>query len=218
VDVHAAREAAVIKKPALWIAFGAFLLAIPVAVSLRARAQEKMLPRLGQVPSFSLVDQEGKPFQSAALLGRVWVANFIYTSCSTMCPKLSSTMADLARHLRNRGQERNVHLVSFTIDPERDTVARLKGYATGFGADPSVWTFATGSSDAIRDAVVKGFHIGVDKEKSDVEADGFALVHGKSFILVDARGFIRGIYDAGDPGDMGRLRTDLLGLVEKGGS
>jgi protein SCO1 len=218
VDVLAAWEAAVIKKPLLWAAFGLFLLAIPVAVSLRARAHEKLLPRLGQVPSFSLVDQTGRPFHSAELQGRVWVANFIYTSCSTMCPKLTGTMAELQRHLRNRGQERNVHLVSFTIDPERDTVERLKGYATGFQADPALWTFATGPADAIRDAVVRGFHIGVDKEKSDVEADGFALVHGKSFILVDGRGFIRGIYDAGEANDMSRLRTDLLGLVEKGGA
>jgi len=203
-------------RTALRVSVAAALLAIPLAVSLRAQKHE--LPRLGQVPAFSLTDQTGRPFQSAELQGRVWVANFIYTSCSTACPKLSGTMADLQRHLRNRGQERNVHLVSFTIDPERDTVERLRGYGAGFQADPALWTFATGPSDAIRDAVVKGFHIGVEKEKSEGEADGFALVHGKSFVLVDARGFIRGLYDAGEPNDMARLRKDLSGLIEKGGS
>jgi protein SCO1/2 len=208
----------VLRRPLLWAAFGILLLAIPIGVSLRARAQKHELPRLGQVPAFSLSDQTGRNFTSAELAGRVWVADFVYTSCSTACPRLTATMAELSRHLRNRGQERNVHLVSFTVDPERDTVERLRGYAAGFQADPALWTFATGSSDAIRDAVVKGFHIGVDKEKSTEEADGFALVHGKSFVLVDARGFIRGLYDAGEPADMARLRKDVLALVEKGGS
>jgi protein SCO1/2 len=207
-----------IKKPLLWATFGIVLLAIPIAVSLRARAQSHDLPRYGQVPAFSLTDQTGRPFSSAELAGRVWVADFIYTSCSMVCPKLTGTMAELSRHLRNRGQERSIHLVSFTVDPERDTVERLRGYAAGFGADPALWTFATGSSDAIRDAVVRGFKIGVEKEKSDAEQDGFALVHGTRFILVDARGFIRGFYDAGEASDMARLRKDALGLSEKGGS
>jgi protein SCO1/2 len=198
--------------------FGILLLAVPVGVSLRARAQKQELPRLGQVPAFSLTDQTGRNFTSAELMGRVWVADFVYTSCSTACPRLTATMAELSRHLRNRGQERNVHLVSFTVDPERDNVERLRGYAAGFQADPALWTFATGPSDAIREAVVKGFHIAIDKEKSTEEADGFALVHGKSFILVDARGFIRGLYDAGEPTEMARLRKDALALVEKGGS
>jgi protein SCO1/2 len=205
-----------IRRPFLWAGFGILLLAIPVMVSLRARAQKlSELPRMAQVPAFSLTDQTGRPFSNAELAGRVWVADFIYTSCSTMCPTLTGKMADLSRHLRNRGQERNVHLVSFTVDPERDTVERLRGYATGFQADPALWSFVTGSSDAIRDTVVKGFHIAVDKDASE---DGFALVHGKSFILVDARGFVRGLYDAGDPNDMAKLRKDVLALVEKGGS
>jgi protein SCO1/2 len=206
------------RRPILWVAFGALLLAMPVAISLRARAQKRDLPHLGQVPSFSLVDQSGRPFGNAELAGRVWVADFIYTSCSTMCPMLTGKMSDLARHLRNRGQERSVHLVSFSVDPERDTIERLRGYAAGFQADPSLWTFATGPADAVRDAVVKGFHILVEKEKSDDEVDGFALVHGKSFILVDGRGVIRGLYDAGSPEEMAKLRTDLFGLVERGGS
>jgi protein SCO1/2 len=207
-----------IKKPILWALFGIILLGIPVVASLRARAQKQELPRYTQVPVFSLTDQTGRAFNSAELAGRVWVADFIYTSCSMVCPRLTGTMAELQRHLRNRGQERNVHLVSFTVDPERDTVERLRGYSAGFQADPALWSFLTGSSDHVRDAVVRGFKIGIDKEKSDTEQDGFAIVHGTRFILVDARGFIRGFYDANEPRDMARLRTDALGLVEKGGS
>jgi protein SCO1 len=209
-----------IKKPILWALFGITLLAIPVLAALRARAHGMTheLPRYTQVPAFSLTDQTGRAFNSAELSGRVWVADFIYTSCSMVCPRLTGTMAELQRHLRNRGQERNVHLVSFTVDPERDTVERLRGYAAGFQADPQLWSFVTGSSDAVRDAVVRGFKIGIDKEKSDTEQDGFAIVHGTRFILVDARGFIRGFYDANEPREMARLRTDALGLVEKGGS
>lgn len=205
-----------IRRPWLWAAFGATLLAIPILATLRARAQRGELPHLGQVPAFTLTDQTGQPLTSAGLAGKVWVADFIFTRCSEACPKLTAEMANLARYVHNRGGDR-VRLVSISIDPERDTVAALQQYSAGFRADPALWKFATGPADAVKDAVVRGFKIGVEREKDD-STDGFAIVHGTRFVLVDGRGAIRGYYDAGEPAAMALLRTDLDALVERGGT
>jgi protein SCO1/2 len=122
-------------------------------------------------------------------------------------------MANLQRYLANRGAR--VHLVSITVDPERDTVERLAAYAAGFAADPALWKFATGPAEAVKDAVVRGFKVGIEREKS---ADDFTILHGTRFVLVDGKGAIRGYYDAADGREMANLRTDLERLAGSGGS
>ncbi len=205
------------KRPWLWSAFGALLLAVPVAATLAARTH-KGPPHLGRVPDFALVDQTGAPFVGRDLDGKVWVADFVFTSCSSACPKLTGEMARLQRYLQNRGQDGRTRLVSISVDPERDTPERLAAYAAGFHADPQFWKFVTGSSAQIQDAVVRGFKLGLSKEKDAEAADGFTSVHGTKMVLVDAHGEIRGYYDADDAVQMARLRDDVAGLVERGGS
>ena len=207
-----------IKRPWMWAAFGLTLLAIPVVATLVARAQRGDLPHLGQVPAFALTDQGGRALTGDDMAGKVWVADFIFTSCSEICPKLTGEMANLQRYVLNSGTAERVRLVSITVDPERDTVTRLAAYAAGFRADPTLWKFATGPADAVKDAVVRGFKIGVTREKDESASDGFAILHGTRFVLVDARGAIRGYYDAGEAAAMARLRTDLDRLVERGGT
>ena len=206
-----------LERPWLWSAFGALLLAIPVAATLAAHAH-KGPPKLGRVPEFALTDQTGAPFATRDLDGKVWVADFVFTSCSMACPKLTGEMAKLQRYLQNRGQDARTRLVSISVDPERDTPERLAAYAAGFHADAQFWKFATGPSQAIQDAVVRGFKLGVSKEKDESSAEGFTILHGTKFVLVDARGEIRGYYDADDAIQMARLREDVSGLVERGGS
>jgi protein SCO1/2 len=206
-----------IHRPWLWSAFGALLLAVPVAATLTARAH-KGPPHLGRVPDFSLVDQTGARLDGRDLDGKVWIADFVFTSCSSACPKLTGEMARLQRYLQNRGQDARTRLVSISVDPERDTPERLAAYAAGFHADPQFWKFATGSSQAIQDAVVRGFKLGISKEKDPDAADGFTIVHGTKMVLIDARGEIRGYYDADDAMQMAKLRDDTIGLVERGGS
>jgi protein SCO1/2 len=142
----------------------------------------------------------------------VWVADFVFTGCSEACPRLTGEMAKLQKLVAGKGGK--VQLISISVDPDRDTPERLKAYAAGFRADPQVWKFLTGPAKQIEDAVVNGFKQGISKDPDPSEKDGFAILHGTRFVLVDQSGQIRGFYDAQDSSDMARLRSHLLGLIE----
>jgi protein SCO1 len=178
---------------------------------LRTRAVE--LPRYGTVPTFSLSDAAGRPFGTAQLDGKPWVVDFIFTTCPEVCPRMTEDMSRLQTWLANRALAGRVQLVSVSIDPDRDTPERLRAYAAQFHAQPGTWTFATGSQQAIEDAVVRGFKIAVSREKDDSQ-DGFAIVHGTKFVLVDGKRQIRGYYDSGDAAAMSRLRDDVAALAD----
>jgi protein SCO1/2 len=206
-----------IKRPWLWSLFALVLLTIPATATMMLRARKPALPSYGQVPAFSLTDQSGAPFDSRALAGKVWVADFVFTSCSAICPRLTEEMARLQRHLVNRGADARTRLVSFTVDPERDTPERLQAYAAGFLAQPSLWKFLTGPSKTIEAAVVDGFKQAIEKEKDKDAVDGFSILHGSKFALVDGGGTIRGFYDSTDATSMSKLRDDIAALLERGG-
>ena len=199
-------------KRAIAIALGVIAVGSTAAIAmLKTRAVE--LPRYGEVPAFSLQDAAGQPFGTAQLDGRVWVADFIFTTCPSVCPRMTQDMSRLQTWLVNRALDGRVHLVSISVDPGRDTPARLAAYAQQFHARPGTWSFATGSQQAIEDAVVRGFKIAVSREKDDSE-DGFAIVHGTKFVLVDGKRQIRGYYDSNDAASMAKLRDDVAALAD----
>jgi protein SCO1/2 len=123
-------------------------------------------------------------------------------------------MSRLQGWLVNRGLDGRVRLLSVSVDPERDTPEKLRAYAQQFHARPGTWTFVTGSQKTIEDAVVHGFKIAVSREKDDSQ-DGFAIVHGTKFVLVDGARQIRGYYDASDGASMAKLRADAQALVDR---
>ena len=203
------------KRP-LMVAAVAFVTAAVCLVFLRARAAVPELPRLGVVPAFHFTDQQGQPFATDKLDNRVWVVDFVFTSCPEICPRMTEEMARLQTFVVNRALP--VHLVSVSVDPERDTPARLLDYATHFHARPEVWTFLTGPAAEVEDAVVRGFKQTMTRDKDPAQQDGFAILHGTRFVLVDGKRQIRGYYDANDGEAMARLRRDLQTLVEHGGA
>ncbi len=188
-------------------------IALSTAAVAMLRARTTTLPRYGEVPVFALHDASGQPFGSAQLDGHVWVVDFIFTTCPEVCPRMSEDMGRLQTWLVNRALADRVRLVSVSVDPDRDTPEKLRAYAAQYQARPGTWTFATGSQQAIEDAVVRGFKIGVSREKDDSE-DGFAIVHGTKFVLVDGKRQIRGYYDASDTVAMGKLRDDAAALAD----
>lgn len=199
-------------KRALVITVAAIVLGSTAAVAmLRHRSVE--LPRYGEVPAFALRDAAGQPFGTAQLDGRPWIVDFIFTTCPEICPRMTEDMSRLQTWLVNRALDGKVRLVSVSVDPDRDTPEKLRAYANQFHARPGTWTFATGSQQAIEDAVVHGFKIAVSREKDDSQ-DGFAIVHGTKFVLVDAKRQIRGYYDTGDSAAMSKLRDDVAALAD----
>ncbi len=189
--------ARLVGKPAFWIVAIAVVFLLPLG-----RALGRSMPHLPAMkmplPAFRLVDQRGQPYGSEDLKGRVWVADFVFTSCPTVCPKLTKRMALIQHRARNMGDA--FHLVTFTVDPENDTPERLASYAALYHASPSRWTFLTGPLGDLETTVVKGFKLAMGKDESPAGSGLFAIFHGEKLVLVDPEGFIRGYYDADDEG------------------
>jgi protein SCO1 len=206
---RAARAAA--GRPLLWIVAIAALAAWPVLWSLRSPIPRPP-PVLGTLPGFELTDQEGRPFGSGDLTGRVWVASFIFTRCETVCPRITAQMARI--QARTRNLEPELHLVSFSVDPEHDTPARLAEYARAHRASPRMWTFLTGSADAVRHTVEKGLRVSIGREPGDPSPAGIS--HGTHLVLIDGAARIRGYYDPEAADVVERVVRDAALLVNRG--
>ena len=111
---------------------------------------EEPLPVFWPTPTFSLIDQQGRPFGSGDLTGRAVLFSFVYTNCPDVCPLLSANMAQVQNKLRSQGMlGTKVQLVSITVDPRRDTQSVLAEHAGRCHADPDAWRFLSGGPDAI---------------------------------------------------------------------
>ena len=178
-----------------WLLVVAFSMTVPVVQALRAHVPVLPAP-ISKVPDFRFTDQHGQPFGTRELKGHVWVANFIFTRCPTVCPTFTEKMARIQHRLAGLGDA--VHLVSFSVDPGYDTPARLAAYADAHHAGPR-WSFLTGPTDALEKVIVDGFKITVAHDRRPADADFMSIVHGVHFVLVDRDGNIRGYYDSQVP-------------------
>jgi protein SCO1/2 len=202
----AARAAA--GRPALWAIVLAALSAWPLVWSLRTPVPAEP-PVLGSVPRFVLTDQHGRPFGSDDLAGRVWVASFVFTRCPTICPRVTAQMSRVQD--RGRSLEPALHLVSFSVDPEHDTPARLAEYARAHRASPRMWSFLTGPADEVQRTVERGLRVSMGRGEADLPPG--AISHGTHLALVDRAGRIRGYYDPEAPDVVDRVVRDAAVLV-----
>jgi protein SCO1/2 len=156
-------------------------------VSLVGCTAKAGLPSYGTVPDFQLTDQSNQHFSSAASLrGKVWIADFIFTNCPGPCPRMSSQMRQVGNALHDL---KDLRLVSFTVDPARDTPEALAKYAAHYDAQPGVWFFLTGPQPDLHRLAKDVFKLG------DVDGD---LEHSTRFVLVDQKSRIRGYYLTSD--------------------
>lgn len=165
------------------------------------------LPSYGSVPMFELVNQDGQPFGSKQLAGKIWIADFIFTTCPGPCPIISTRMSELQKPL----EKGDVHLVSFSVDPDTDTPPVLRAYADKLRKEPFRWDFLTGPRDAIGSISREGFKLGL----SEGESGGSGLVHSTRFALVDRAGKIRGYYDALSADGVTQLLADTNHLLRE---
>src|SRR5215813_11138370 len=163
------------------------------------------LETLYPVPDFSLTDQTDKPVSLHELKGRVWVADFIFTNCGGTCPVMTEKMRKLQEAL-----PADIRMVSFTVDPARDTSKALAAYAAEHGATRERWLFLTGDKQALYDLCVKGFKLPLD-ESGGTAAEPIA--HSTRFVLVDKQGEIRGYYSGTEEQDLMRLAADAKRLL-----
>lgn len=170
------------------------------------------LPVLFDAPTFSLVNQDDKPVTNESLKGHPYIAAFIFSNCTSVCPMISGRMSSLQEGVPSKA----VKLVSFTVDPERDTPEVLKSYAAKFKADTSRWFFLTGTKEQM-EAMERGFHVRLSRPAATQltqNDDPMALLpHSDRFMLVDSKGRVRGVYDAKDETAMFKLKNDS-GMLE----
>ena len=163
------------------------------------------LDDLGAVADFHLTERSGRGVSLADMQGKIWIASFVFTRCTGPCPQVTGTMARVQSEL---GEKNDIHLVSFTVDPDRDSLADLRDYADHFGADKDCWLFLTGPKEVIDPLCEKGFGLGLQR------VDGKEITHSTRLVLVDRRGHKRGYFDGRAVDDNGQPIDDLPRLKE----
>lgn len=159
--------------------------------------ESAILADYGALVDFTFTERSGAELSREDLRGMIWIADFIFTNCAGPCPLMTARMAELQEAFSDVGELR---LVSFSVDPERDTPEVLREYADRYGAHPERWLFLTGDLSEIVHVAVDGFQIG---KRDD------PLLHSTRFVLVDQQGHIRGYYDSEEPGLISKVRHDL---------
>ncbi len=218
-----------------WIRFFTIALAIAVLVPVIywwVRGAPP-LPVYGDLPAFSLTDSRGKAFSRDSLLGKVWVADLIYTRCEDTCP---AQAADMARLQKLFAQEADFALLSVTVDPDNDTPAVLARYAAAFAAKAGRWVFLTGDKKSIDRLAREGFRLAYATRQArrgipglllsllsppDARAHhpqggpGSRISHSSRFVLLDRSARIRGYYLTGEAEALERLRGDIRLLLRE---
>src|SRR5918994_11865 len=188
---------------ALWIKLGPQ----PRVAGIQPNSLEG-IRQYGSVPEFSLTERSGKQIGLAQLRGTIWIADFIYTSCEDTCPLQTTEMAKLQDEL---SVQKAVKLVSFSVDPEKDTPSVLSQYADRYKADVDRWLFLTGGQEEIKNLVQSGFRL-----SAATAATGTGVIlHSPRFVLIDRQAQIRGYYDSRDRDALQRLRRDVAVLANR---
>jgi len=170
---------------------------------LIACAPQSKLEVYGQVPGFELTAQDGERFEGASLAGKIWVADFIYTTCPGPCPRMTSQMHEVQDAVARMP---DVRLVSFTVDPAHDTPEVLTAYAKLHGASSDRWYFLTGPEATLQMLDRDAFKLG--------NIDG-TLEHSTRFVLVDGQSRIRGYYETSESRTIPRLIQDIYALARE---
>ena len=176
-------------------------------------AEREALPVLGPeghtVPAFAFTGIDSTEISHRTVEGRVKIVDYIFTHCPTICPIMSSQLARTQHWLKDHNLDKEVMLLSHSVDPVRDTPARLKTYATQLGADTTSWKFLTGDKEDLYDQARFGYYL--TALESDTAAGGF--FHSDAFVLVDRENRIRGLYDGTSTAEVDAMMLDAAQLA-----
>lgn len=184
----------------IYIAIAALLIATYL---LKNSEPENSLPVIGNIPDFEFVNSEGETINLTSLKGKVWVADFIFTTCNMACPIMTGNMNIIHKKYK---QNDDVRLVSISVYPEYDTPEVLTKYAAQYNADTNRWYFLTGEESTVQEVIKDGFKIG---DYEDI------IFHSEKFALVDRSGMIRAYYNGMKTEDMKKLKKDINSLLKQ---
>lgn len=202
-----------VRSKLFWVLFITFGFSYPIYRSLN-RTLPPELPVISQVPEYELISENGQRFGSANLKGRVYLANFVFSRCPTVCPKMLGEIEKIQKRVRGTGQK--VAIVTFTVDPEYDNENVLFKLARDRKANPHVWTFLTGSDkEAMFKLYRDGFKVGVEQNPTGAApANLFDIAHSEKIVLVDQSNRVRGYY-AFEENSINQLMIDVGLLINR---
>lgn len=166
------------------------------------------------LPDFSLVNQLGDSVSWAGLRGKIVVVDFFFTHCPTICPVMTRNMQRLQQSIHSGRRvgdrtNKNVHFLSISVDPERDSVERLKYWADRFQIDPEQWWLLSGDKQTIYDFAINEIKLGlVDGKGVDTN-----FIHSDRFVLIDSNRHVRGYYNGMDSASLANLSNDIILLT-----
>jgi len=174
-----------------------------VTYIIKINNEQEPLPIIGSIPEFEFIDSEGRDIGLTNLKGKVWVADFIFTTCTMACPIMTGNMNTIHKKYKKND---DLRLVSISVYPEYDTPEVLKKYASQYKADTDTWHFLTGNESTVKEVIKDGFKIG---DYEDI------IFHSEKFALVDKNGMIRAYYNGMKTEDMKKLKKDIDNLLKQ---
>lgn len=160
------------------------------------------------IPDFSLINQDSLPITNKTYEGKIYVADFFFTTCPTICPVMKKQMLRVYEKYK---ENTKIGILSHTIDPRHDSVQVLKEYATRLGINGNMWNFVTGDKSKIYELGEKSYYITAGEDST--AAGG--IIHSGAFILVDTKRRVRGIYDGTKETDVTKLIKDMQVLLNE---
>lgn len=164
------------------------------------------------IGNFSFTDQNGNTITQKDVKGKVFIAEYFFTTCGTICPKMTEQMERVHKAYQSNSK---VAILSFTVNPEVDTVAQLKRYAQKHGADSKSWHFLTGEKEKLYSLARKSFFVLKPAETENQGDVGSDFIHTNNFVLVDKQMRIRGYYDGTSTEEVDHLIHDIERLLEE---
>ena len=161
------------------------------------------MPVIGSIPEFEFINSNNKLISNVNLTGKVWIADFIFTTCAMACPVMTGNMNRIHKEFKN---EDKVRIVSISVYPEYDTPQILAEYASKYNANTNRWFFLTGDEQQVKNVIKNGFKIG---DYEDI------IFHSEKFALVDQAGNIRSYYNGMKSDDMKKLKKDIKKLLSE---
>ncbi|MGZ3845494.1 MAG: SCO family protein [Flavisolibacter sp.] len=169
------------------------------------------MPPIGTVQPFSFHNQDGKTVTDEDVKGKVYVATFFFTSCTSVCPRLNSNLKPVYTEFK---AEPDFRILSFTCDPKRDSVARLKWYADSIlKVDPQNWVFLTGPKDSLY-AMARHSYM-IDDPRNETQTGETDFLHTQLIALVNKKGEVVKIYDGLKPSEIKQMQGEIKKLLKE---
>jgi protein SCO1 len=175
--------------------------------SIEAQGGQYKVTEAYVVPDFKLTDQNRNTIEQKQLRGYIYVADFFFTRCGSICPKMTTQLTRVQEEFL---KDPSVKIVSFTVDPKYDTVEVLQSYSKEYGAVDGKWSFVTGTKDSIYSLAQKGYFITAMEDT----AHPVDFIHSDKLVLVDKKGWIRGYYNGTDLKEVDKLITEIKVLQQ----